>query len=34
MALCGNTLLRVRRVGLTGTDCPACVAVERKSEWC
>ena len=34
MALCGNLLLRVRRVGLTGTDCPVCVAVERKREWC
>ena len=32
--LCGNVIVRPRRVGLTGTDCPVCVAVERKSEWC
>jgi len=34
MALCGSLLVGVRRVGLTGTACPMCVAVEHKREWC
>ena len=35
MALCGNTVVRPRRVApVPWRVCPTCAAIERKTEWC